>query len=83
MTTIEQIVGAFRLLWGEAPPDSLKGRKGAEIESFLRQKLGGLIEEMAGEVSKRTMNGQDEWGSGFDNGIDTATQIIRSYKQKV
>lgn len=35
----------FRLLWGIAPPDSLKGKKGAEIESFLSSALGAAIRE--------------------------------------
>ena len=29
----------FDLLWGEAPPDSLKGQKGLQIKAFIHSLL--------------------------------------------
>ncbi len=41
--TIQEVVDLllkeFDLLWGIAPPDSLKGKKGADIKAFLRSQI--------------------------------------------
>ena len=40
MTPHEQkVIAAFQLLWGIAPPDSLKGKKGVEIEQLILDAL--------------------------------------------
>lgn len=46
MTTIDSIIEKFRLLWGEAPPGTLKARKGKDIESFIRTEFEAREKEL-------------------------------------
>jgi hypothetical protein len=52
MKHIEKIVENFRLFWGIAPPDSLKGKKGKDIEDFLRQSHTTYIQNLIQRVER-------------------------------
>ena len=49
MKNLKSVLEEFDLLWGIAPPDSLKGRKGEEVKSFLTSSLISLLEEVVPE----------------------------------
>ena len=42
---MNDILARFDLLWGIAPPDSLKGKKGAEIKQFIVEVLAAQEKE--------------------------------------
>jgi hypothetical protein len=54
MSHIQEILKLFELFWGIAPPDSLKGKKGEDIKSFIRQShlkyLTNKRKELEGEI---------------------------------
>lgn len=75
----------FALLWGIAPPSSLKGKKGAEIISFIESTLNKLLERVAGEVSREAFEQPYQAGQfamhadGYNQGIEEAVETIRSF----
>ena len=67
---MNDILARFDELWGEAPPDSLKGKKGAEIKQFIVEVLAAerernikIIEELKTDERKVSVfgKGMDSW----------------------
>ena len=52
---IEKTLNSFRLLWGEAPPDSLKGKKGEEIEAFITEALQQREKEVVLRIREKKL----------------------------
>lgn len=82
MTTIEQIVREFGdnliqhgKFWRDPDGDFSQ----VIAEDWLRQKLEGLIEEVAGEVEKEQHSSFPDLYNGI---YRKAAQIIRSFNQK-
>ena len=50
MKNLKSVLEEFDLLWGIAPPDSLKWRKGEDVKSFITSSLISLLEEVVPEA---------------------------------
>ena len=72
---------AFRLLWGEAPPDSLKGKRGKEIEDFIKNAQIDTIKKVLLDI-ETTMrfkaSGSGNWRRVL---IEKISQIESSLKK--
>lgn len=76
----------FRLIWGEAPSESLKGKKGKEIEEFITNILNeyksSLKEEIYGKkvdisLRKRVDNPDDAMlNDCYNMAIDHVLKLI-------
>lgn len=78
----------FRLLWGEAPPDSLKGKKGADVLRFIHHREQKLLSLVVEEIDKKrsylsAMSKTDEAAIQQTKGYKTALSDLQSIITKV
>ena len=68
MKNLKSVLEEFDLLWGIAPPDSLKWRKGEDVKSFITSSLISLLEEVVPEEDMRPFTSQRQRGEveGFN-----------------
>lgn len=65
----------FDLLWGIAPPDTLKANKGADVKDFIQK----LLEEKDAEYVRETW---DSWTNGRKAGIKDGQLTLLSALEK-
>ncbi len=89
LTTLKDFLSeekrAFDLLYGFAPPDSLKGKKSAQIQQFLEASHRRLLQRVVEMVKQQKLGSlpleQEEWVNDLkdvhNKALDTIINLLK------
>ena len=70
----------FDLLWGIAPPDSLKGKKGEDIKNFIQSQI---IDKIIEDIPEPIPVSQGDIENGWKEHYEEYNEATRNIKQQL
>jgi hypothetical protein len=87
----EEVEKRFDLIWGLAPPDSLKGKKGVELKEWFAQELSLALqardEELRGKIEKKIEKWEaaecETWGARSEDFGEGVLEGWNAFRDKL